>query len=460
MKHVKLAIVGRPNVGKSALFNRLCGKRIAIVDEAEGITRDRLYAEAEYFGRTFQVIDTGGIDPRTDIPYQEEIRRQAEIAMEEADAIAMVVDGTTGPTFLDEEIARLLLQRGKRVVLAVNKIDDRSKRDLIHDFYGLGISSIVGISAVQGHQIAELLEEVFKDITWPEDDAESSSDSIKVAIVGRSNVGKSTLLNAILGEPRCVVSPVAGTTRDSVDVEITIEEQKYVLIDTAGIRRKKAEREVVDKFAAIRTERALERADVCLLVLDAVEGLTAQEKRIAQSIEELGKGCIVLMNKWDLVKGFRMEHCLRGLREQAVFLNFCPTLFISALSGRNLGKLFSHVQIVYAELHKRITTGQLNRYMEKAIRNYHPPMLRGKRLRMYYMAQIDIAPPSFVLFVNKVELMTKVYKKYMINQLREAYGFTGTPLLFSLRGKPGREAKEEACKVETEDECESALSIS
>lgn len=450
MKYLKLAVVGRPNVGKSALFNRLCGKRIAIVDEAEGITRDRLYAEAEFFGRTFQVIDTGGIDPHTDIPYQEEIRRQAEIAMEEADVIVMVVDGTIGPTPLDEDIARILMRRGKKVCLAVNKIDDRSKQTLIHDFYGLGISSIVGISALQGHYIAELLEESFKDLLWPDHAENDHPDSIKIAIVGRPNVGKSTLLNAILGEERCVVSPVAGTTRDSVDVEITVEEQKYTLIDTAGIRRKKSEHEVVDKFAAIRTERALARADVCLLVLDAKEGLTAQEKRIAQSIEELGKGCILLMNKWDLVKGFRMEHCLRGLREQANFLSFCPTLFISALSGRNLEKLFTHIRHVYGELHKRITTGQLNRYMETAIQKYHPPMLQGKRLRMYYMAQIDITPPSFVLFVNKTELMTDTYKKYMVNQLRVAYGFTGAPLVFSLKGKPSREAKEEASKTKVE----------
>jgi GTP-binding protein len=431
-------------VGKSALFNRLCDKRIAIVDEAEGITRDRLYAEAEFFGRIFQVIDTGGIDPRTDIPYQEEIRRQAEIAMEEADVIAMVVDGTVGPTSLDEEIARLLLRRGKRVCLAVNKIDDRSHQDLIHEFYGLGISSIVGISALQGRQIIELLDEVFKGIVWQEEVVKEDAENIKIAIVGRPNVGKSTLLNAILGESRCVVSPVAGTTRDSVDVEITIEGQKYTLIDTAGIRRKKSEHEVVDKFAAIRTERALERADVCLLVLDAKEGLTAQEKRIAENIESLGKGCIVLMNKWDLVKGFRMEHCLRALQAKATFLNFCPTLFISALLGRNLGKLFTHIRHVHAELHKRITTGQLNRYIEKSIQKCHPPMLRGKRLRMYYMAQVDIAPPSFVLFVNKTELMTDTYKKYMVNELRKAYSFTGAPLLVSLRGKLGRERKEEA----------------
>lgn len=439
MKYLKVAIVGRPNVGKSALFNRLCGKRIAIVDEAEGITRDRLYAPADFFGQVFEVIDTGGIDPHTEIPYQEEIRRQAEIAMEEADIIIMVVDGVVGPTALDEEVSRILLRKNKKVCLAVNKIDDRSKQDLIHSFYGLGITSIVGVSAIQGFQIAELLEEALRDAPWPDNTQKEKSDSIKVAIIGRPNVGKSTLLNTLLGESRCVVSPIAGTTRDSIDVDITVEGQKYTLIDTAGIRRKKSEHEVVDKFAAIRTERALERADVCLLVLDAVEGLTAQEKRIAQQIEELGKGCIILMNKWDLVKGFRMEHCLRGLHEQAVFLSYCPTLFISASTGRNLDKLFGHIQEVQAALHTRITTGQLNRFIEKTVQKYHPPMLQGRRLRILYMAQIDITPPRFVLFVNKAELMTDTYKKYMINQLRTSYNFTGAPIVFLLKGRHDKE---------------------
>ncbi len=449
MKYLKLAIVGRPNVGKSALFNRLCGKRIAIVDEAEGITRDRLYAEADFFGKTYQVIDTGGIDSQTEVPYQEEIRRQAEIAIEEADVIVMVVDGIVGPMGVDEEVARLLLRKKKKVCLAVNKVDDRSKDNLIHAFYGLGISSIIGISALQNYQIAELLEEAFRDVAWPEASEEEAPDNIKVAIVGRPNVGKSTLLNMLLGEPRCVVSPQAGTTRDSVDVEITVEGQKYTLIDTAGIRRKKSEHEVVDKFAAIRTERALARADVCLLVMDAVEGLTAQEKRIAQSIEELGKGCIILMNKWDLVKGFRMEHCLRGLQEQAVFLSYCPTLFISAISGRNLGKLFTHIQDVQTQLHRRITTGQLNRFIEKAVQKNHPAMLQGRRLRIFYMAQVDITPPHFVLFVNKAELMTDTYKKYIVNQLRVSYEFTGAPIVFTLKGR--HDDKEENAESDADE---------
>lgn len=277
MKRLKLAIVGRPNVGKSSLFNRLCKKRIAIVDEAEGITRDRLYAEADFFGRPFQVIDTGGIDIKSQVPFQEEIRRQAEIAIEEADAIVMVVDGIVGPTPLDEEVAKILLRTGKPVTVAVNKIDDWDKFSLVGEFYRLGLGSIVGISASQGIHIAELLEAAFENAKWPEEN-EVVTEGIKVAIVGRPNVGKSTLLNAILGEERCVVSSIPGTTRDSVDVPFTIDGKAYTLIDTAGIRRKKAEHEVVDKFAAVRTERAIERADICLFVIDALEGLTAQEK--------------------------------------------------------------------------------------------------------------------------------------------------------------------------------------
>ncbi len=436
---LKVAIVGRPNVGKSALFNRICQKRIAIVDEAEGITRDRLYAEAEFFTRPFQVIDTGGIDPKSAVPFQEEIRRQTEVAIEEADVLVMVVDGVVGPTSLDEFVAKLLLRTGKKVILAVNKIDDWGKSDLISEFYGLGITKMVSVSAVQGLHMAELLEMVFEGASWPLEEAREEGN-IAVAIVGRPNVGKSTLLNTLIGEKRCVVSPIPGTTRDSIDVEIACESGSYTLIDTAGIRRKKAEHEVVDKFAAIRTERAIERADVVCLVLDAVEGITAQEKRIAASIEEAGKGCILLLNKWDLVKGYRMEHCLKGIQEEADFLRHAPTLFLSALSGRNVDKLFPLVQSVFAETKRRVTTGQLNKFVEKVVQKYHPPMIQGRRLRIYYLAQVGISPPTFVLFVNKPELMTDTYKQYMINQFRLEYGFSGVPLRFFLKKRANEEA--------------------
>lgn len=443
-KILKLALVGRPNVGKSALFNRICKKKIAIVDEMEGVTRDRLYADADFFGRPFEVIDTGGIDSHSKIPFQEEVRRQTEIAIEEADSIVMVVDARIGITTLDEEVAKLLLRTGKPVSLAVNKIDDFEHLDLLHQFYSLGISRIVAVSAVQGFQIAELLETAFKEVIFPTTAPENDASRVKVAIVGRPNVGKSTLLNFLLKEERCVVSPTAGTTRDSIDVDIEVDGVPYTLIDTAGIRRKRAEHEAVEKFAAIRTERAIERADVCVMLLDAQEGITAQEKRIARHIEEHGKGCILLFNKWDLVKGFRMEHCLQGAQQMASFLAHCPTLFVSANTGRNLQDLFKHIKEVHSQYHRRITTGQLNKFMERTVQKYHPPMIQGKRLRIYYLAQVDTRPPRFVLFVNDPDRMCETYKKYLINQFRETYQFTGVPLVFSLKGRKTKEEREEA----------------
>lgn len=454
-KHLKLALVGRPNVGKSALFNRICKKKIAIVDEMEGVTRDRLYADADFFGRPIEIIDTGGIDAHSGIAFQEEVRRQTEIAIEEADVIVMVVDSRVGITTLDEDVAKLLLRTGKRVCLAVNKIDDLSQIDEVHQFYPLGISRIVAVSAVQGFQIAELLETAFAGMAFPEETGPNHS-RINVAIVGRPNVGKSTLLNYLLKEDRSVVSPIAGTTRDSIDVDFDIDGVGYTLIDTAGVRRKRAEHEAVDKFAAIRTERAIERADVCIMILDAQEGITAQEKRIARHIEEHGKGCILLFNKWDLVKGFRMEHCMQGIQKMASFLTHCPTLFVSAQTGRNLGDLFKHVKSVHEQWHRRITTGQLNRFMERTVQKYHPPMIQGKRLRIFYLAQVDTRPPGFVLFVNDPDRMCETYKKYLINQFREEYQFTGVPIVFSLKGRKTREERAEA-EAKADEIAEEAL---
>lgn len=442
-KKIKLALVGRPNVGKSALFNRICKRRIAIVDEAVGVTRDRLYTEAEFFGKPFEIIDTGGIDPISDIPFHEEVRMQTQIAIEEADVLVMVVDGQVGVTHLDELVARLLLRTQKRVVLAVNKIDDYLHMDLLYPFYSLGIKDIVAVSATQSFQIAELLEASFENFAWPEE-TEESQDRIKVAIIGRPNVGKSTLVNHLLDEARCVVSPIAGTTRDSIDTYLDREEGSFTLIDTAGIRRKRAEHEVVDKFAAIRTERAIERADICILVMDANQGITTQEKRIADQIEKAGKCCILLFNKWDLVKGFRMEHCLQGIQQEASFLSYCPTLFVSALTGRNLGDLFALIAKVKLQSEQRITTGQLNKFIEGVFQKYHPPMIQGKRLRVYYMTQVQVAPPRFVMFVNGPELMLDSYRKYIVNQFREQYEFLGVPLFFDLRGKGQRSDAEEA----------------
>lgn len=438
----KIALVGRPNVGKSALFNRICQKRLSIVDEQEGITRDRLYAEAEAFGRPFTLIDTGGIDTAETMPFNREIRRQAEIAIAEADAVILVVDGQVGPHPLDEEVAKILLAAKKPVIVAVNKIDQMSEELRIHDFHSLAVRDLIACSAVQGYQIAELLERALRLVPEAEEEKPELPASIRVAIVGRPNVGKSTLLNHLLHEERSIVSPIAGTTRDAIDVAIEHEGQNYLLIDTAGIRRKSAEKEVVDKFAAIRTEEALERCDVCLLVLDSYEGFTAQEKRIASRIEEQGKSCILIFNKWDLMKNFRMEHALRGVREEIPFLSHCPMLFVSAIKERNLGKIFPLVKEVYDARHKRITTGALNKFIEGCLQKYHPPLITGKRLRIYYMTQVETNPPRFVLFINKPTLMTESYRKYLLNSFREIYGFPGCPIRLEMRGKEPPDASE------------------
>jgi GTP-binding protein len=441
MKKTKIALIGRPNVGKSALFNRIAKRRIAIVDEMEGVTRDRLYAEAELFGRPFEVIDTGGIDERSDIPFAEEVKRQAEVAIMEADSLIMVVDSRIGVTSLDEHVAELLLRCGKPLTLAVNKVDNEDESQL-GSFYSLGIENIVGVSAIQGRNIVEMLESALKPCPIAEEKEELSG--IKVAIIGRPNVGKSTLVNTLLDESRCVVSPIAGTTRDSIDVQIEWEGETFTIIDTAGIRRKKSEHEVVDKFAAIRTQRAIERADVCVLMLDSQEGMTAQEKRIANLIEEKGKGCLIFFNKWDLIKGFRMEHCKKSLEIEASFISYCPTLFGSAKTGRKLDELFPAIREIHADLTKRVSTGQLNKFIEKTIARVHPPMIQKKRLRIYYMAQIDVSPPRFVFFVNQLNLLGDTYKKYLINQFRKTYRYTGVPLTFYLKGKKRQEKKKKS----------------
>ena len=441
IKLPKLAIVGRPNVGKSALFNKICKKKIAIVDEAEGITRDRLYTTTEVFGFPFELIDTGGIDPRSQALFNDSVKRQAEIAIEEADSLVMVVDAHIGITELDAELAHILLKTKKPVCLAVNKIDSPSQEHLLHPFYQLGIKRVVGVSAEQNWHIAELLEMAFADFTRTLSELEVSTD-IKIAIVGRPNVGKSSLINYLLDEERCIVSPIPGTTRDSIDVTVIVGDQQYTLIDTAGIRRKHAEHEVVDKFAAIRTQRAIERADVCILMLDAQSGMTTQEKRIANSIEAAGKSCIVLFNKWDLVKGFRMEHCLKGIDETVSFMKHCPKLFTSVLTGRNIDQIFDVINEVSSESKKRITTHQLNKFITTAMQKNHPPVILGKRLRIYYMAQVGIQPPKFVLFVNYPNLMVESYRKYLFNQFREIYGFTGSPILMYMKGKKKKTREE------------------
>ncbi|MCE5294589.1 MAG: ribosome biogenesis GTPase Der [Chlamydiales bacterium] len=432
-KLIKIAIVGRPNVGKSALFNAICKKKISIVDEAEGITRDRLYAKSESFGTPFEIIDTGGMG-RKDDPYGDLIYRQAEIAIREADTIIMVVDGKAPPLDLDMQVARLLHRSKKPVCLAINKIDHLSQQGNLFEFSALGIDKMVAVSAIHGYQIAELLEAALKDVTKPEAHEETAPFG-QIAIIGRPNVGKSTLLNALVGDERSIVSPMAGTTRDSIDTEVVYKDKTYVFIDTAGIRKRQKEKEVVEKFAHIRTEGAIERSSVCLLVIDATQGITTEEKKIAKMIEDANKSCIVLINKWDLAKGFRMEHCIKGIEDEVPFLAHCPKICISAISKRNLDKIFSTVDEVLAAYSTRVSTGPLNKCLTTAMQLNHPPVLGGKRLRVYYMTQIGIQPPHFVLFVNQPKLCAPTYQKYLINRLRDTFGFKGVPLVFQLKPK-------------------------
>jgi GTP-binding protein len=428
MSLLKIAIVGRPNVGKSALFNRIIGKKVAIVDEMEGVTRDRLIFETEVFGTKCAFIDTAGFGHEW-----QEVRDQTLIAIEQADRVIFVVDGTVGLHPTDQEVAKLLHQTGKSVILAVNKIDNVSKEFLVSEFYSLGFSDLLAVSAVHGYQVAELLTKSLENAKKEVEEIDTKG-KIKVAFIGRANVGKSTLLNQILGEARSVVSPIAGTTRDSVDVEYG----DFILIDTAGIRRKHVEYEVVDKFAAIRTERAIERCDVCVLIIDAQEGLTTQEKKIANDIEAAGKGCVVLLNKWDLVKGFQMEHCIQGIRQDASFLNYCAIVVGSALTGRNIEKLFEEIKVTYAALKQRVTTGELNRLIERFMQLNHPPMLQGKRLRIFYTTQVKDSPPTFISFVNHPDRMSESYQKYLLNQLREVHPFTGAPIQYFVKPRSVR----------------------
>jgi GTPase len=428
----KIALVGRPNVGKSALFNRIVKRRIAIVDEQEGVTRDRLYAQTDLFGKMIEMIDTGGIDPRSELPFNDEVKMQAMLAIEEADSLIQVVDATTGPTELDIEVARILQKTNKPVILAVNKVDNDTREIAVHDFYVLGIKKVVGVSALHGSQVAELLETATEPLCFDEEE-EEEDDSIKVAIIGRPNVGKSTLLNYVLGENRAAVSPVAGTTRDSIDVKVVIDGQKYTLIDTAGVRRKVKETNVIEKFASIRTERAIKRSDVCILLLDSEDGLTTQEKHIERQIEESGKGCVIAFNKWDIIKGYRMEHCRKRIRDESSFLNHCPIHFMSAKTGRNVLDVFASAKEVSEHLVTRISTSPLNTLMGKAQQRVSPPMIRGKRLRVYYLSQVGISPPRFVLFINHEDRMTESYRRYLYNSLRKEYPFTGCPIEFSLK---------------------------
>jgi len=435
----KIALVGRPNVGKSALFNCICKKRLAIVDASEGVTRDRHVCDVEFFGTRFEIVDTGGMDPFSSLPMNEAVRLQAEVAIEEADGIIFVVDLKVGLTQLDEEIARRLHRSSKPVVVAVNKTDLPKDEYLIYLFQSLGFTNYVAVSAAQNWQITELVEAALEKV--PKGNEVGVERGLSLALVGRPNVGKSSLVNFLLSEERCLVSPMPGTTRDSIDVSFSCGGKPYTLIDTAGIRKGKVLHEVADVIALQRTRLAIDRADVCLLMLDANLGISAQDKRIAAEIRAAGKGCIVLLNKWDLVKGCRMEHCMRSLDEDVFFLRHCPKIAVSAKGGRNVEKIFPGVLDVAQAQSQRIETGHLNRFVEEMMSKYSPPSLRGKRLRIYYMTQVAVSPPRFVLFVNHPSLMARSYERYLHNQFRKRYGFAGSPIVFQVRGKDKRACK-------------------
>ena len=432
-----IAIVGRPNVGKSMLFNKLCGRRLSIVEDTPGVTRDRLYAECEWLGRKFNIVDTGGIEPTTDNEILMFMREQANIAINSADVIVLVTDVRTGVTAADKDVANMLLRSKKPTVLAVNKMDSTGRTDpAIYEFYELGLGDPIAVSAVHGHGTGDLLDECMKYFP-PEEEDEEEDDRIKVAVIGKPNVGKSSLVNHILGEQRVIVSNVAGTTRDAVDSEIDNKYGKYVFIDTAGIRRKSKVDERVEKFSVMRAQMAIERADVCIIMIDAREGVTEQDTKIAGLAHESGKASIVVVNKWDLVEKETgtMEKMRKEVMRDLSFMSYAPVLFISAKTGQRTDRIFELVNFVNDQSNMRITTGMLNDVLADAQARVQPPTDKGRRLKIYSMTQIGIKPPNFVIFCNSRELFHFSYQRYIENQIRAVFGLEGTPIRMVIRQK-------------------------
>ena len=437
-----VAIVGRPNVGKSMLFNKLTGQRTSIVEDTPGVTRDRIYGSCEWCGRHFSLVDTGGIEPGTDSDMLKFMRRQAEIGIELADAIIMVADVRSGVTAADQDVATMLRKSGKPVALAVNKCDSIG---LVNpdafEFYSLGIGDLFETSAVHGHGTGDLLDWVLENI--PEDDGEEEdSDVVKVAIVGKPNVGKSSLLNRILGEERVIVSNVAGTTRDAIDSYFENETGKYCFIDTAGMRRKSKVDDAIEKYSNMRSISAIERADVCLILIDANDGVTEQDTKIAGLVHEAGKAAIIVVNKWDAVAD-KETNTMRDMEAQVrnglSYMLYAPVLFISALTGSRVERLFQLIQDVHAQNTMRITTGALNSVLADATARVQPPTDKGRRLKIYYMTQASSKPPHFVIFCNDARLFHFSYQRYLENQIREVFGLQGTPIRITIRQKGDKE---------------------
>lgn len=436
-----VAIVGRPNVGKSMLFNRLVGQRLSIVEDTPGVTRDRLYAECEWCGRKFDIVDTGGIEPMTDSEILLFMREQAQIAINAADVIVLVTDIRTGVTAADKDVANMLLRSRKPVVLAVNKADSTGAEDpALYEFYSLGLGDPIAVSAVHGHGTGDLLDECVRYFPEAEEEDEEP-DYVKVAVIGKPNVGKSSLINRILGEKRLIVSNVAGTTRDAVDTMFENENGKFMFIDTAGIRRKSKVDERIEKFSVMRAQLAIERADVCLIMIDARDGVTEQDTKIAGLAHEAGKASIIVVNKWDLVdkETGTMEKMRKDIMRDLSFMSYAPIVFISAMTGQRTDRLFELINFANDQSHMRITTGMLNNVLADAQARVQPPTDKGRRLKIYYMTQTGICPPNFVIFCNSRELFHFSYQRYIENQIRAVFGLEGTPIRIVIRQKGEKE---------------------
>lgn len=430
-----VAVVGRPNVGKSTLFNKLIGRKLSIVDDTPGVTRDRIYGDCEWLNHKFLLVDTGGIEPDSDDVILSQMRTQAEIAIETADVIILVTNLKDGVVASDYEVASMLQKSGKPVVLCVNKCDSIGAPDPnFYEFYNLGLGDPMPVSAVHGHGTGDMLDEIIK--YFPENEDEESDDEIiNVAIIGKPNVGKSSLVNKISGENRAIVSDIAGTTRDTTDTFIENDYGKFNLIDTAGLRRKSKVNDAIEKYSIIRARMAVERANVCVIMIDAVVGFTEQDSKVAGIALEQGKACIIAVNKWDAVEkdGNTMNEYKKKLMNDFSFMSFAPIIFISAVTGQRIDKLFETITLVHSQNSMRISTGKLNEVLADATARVQPPTDKGKRLKIYYMTQASTRPPTFVFFVNNAELFHFSYQRYLENQIRDIFGLSGTPVRFIIR---------------------------
>ena len=430
-----VAIVGRPNVGKSTLFNKLVGKRMSIVDDTPGVTRDRIYGKAEWLDKSFMLVDTGGIEPDTKDVILAQMRTQAQLAIDSADVIIFVVDIKTGVTASDHEVASMLLKSGKPIVLCVNKCDNVGELPPdIYEFYNLGLGDPIAVSSVHGHGTGDLLDEVFKYMPETDED-DYSDDYTKIAVIGKPNAGKSSLINRIAGEERVIVSDIAGTTRDAIDTIVERDGEKYVLIDTAGIRRKSKVTEQIERYSVLRAYMAIDRADVCVIMIDANEGFTEQDSKVAGYAHEQGKASVIAINKWDSIEkdGKTMDEFRKKLEVDFSFMSYAPMVFISALTGQRVDKLFEQIRYTREQNARRITTGMLNDLLSYATARVQPPSDKGKRLKLYYMTQASTKPPEFVIFCNNKELFHYSYQRYIENQIRESFGLNGTPIRIVIR---------------------------